>query len=49
MSKQPTHNLDIQSYNLYELLELFDLSDIHNVSLDDLKRAKKTCSYASSR
>ena len=41
MSKQPTHNLDIKSYNLYELLELFDLSDIHNVSLDDLKRAKK--------
>lgn len=35
------HNLDIQTYSFYELLELFDLSDIHNVSLDDLKRAKK--------
>lgn len=35
-----THNLDIQSYTFYEVLELFDL-DSSNVTLDDIKRAKK--------
>ena len=36
----PTHNLDIQSYSFYDIIELFDLSP-DNVSLEDLKRAKK--------
>uniref|UniRef100_A0A6C0CKP6 J domain-containing protein n=1 Tax=viral metagenome TaxID=1070528 RepID=A0A6C0CKP6_9ZZZZ len=36
----PTHNLDIQSYSYYDIMELFDLSP-DNVSLEDLKRAKK--------
>ena len=34
-----THNLNINKYNLSELLELFQLS--YNISVDDLKRAKK--------
>jgi len=34
-----THNLNINTYKLDDILELFHLS--YNVSLDDLKRAKK--------
>jgi hypothetical protein len=34
-----THNLNINTYNLDEILELFHLS--YNISVDDLKRAKK--------
>ena len=34
-----THNLNINTYKLDDILELFQLS--YNVSLDDLKRAKK--------
>lgn len=34
-----THNLNINAYNLDEILELFHLS--YNISVDDLKRAKK--------
>ena len=34
-----THNLNINTYNLDEILEIFHLS--YNISVDDLKRAKK--------
>jgi hypothetical protein len=34
-----THNLNINTYKLNEILELFHLS--YNISVDDLKRAKK--------
>lgn len=40
MSSKKTHNLDVSSYSFYELLELFDL-DVGNISVDELKRAKK--------
>lgn len=41
MSSQPTHNLDIHTYSFHEIMELFEIPNIHQVSLDDLKRAKK--------
>lgn len=34
------HNLDIQNYSFHEIMELFEL-DIDNVTVDDLKRAKR--------
>ena len=37
----PGHNLDIHTYGLTEIMELFEIRDIYQVSLDDLKRAKK--------
>ena len=33
------HNLDIHMYSLTELLDLFGLT--HDISMEDLKRAKK--------
>lgn len=35
------HNLNIQSYSLPELLGLFDIKSAYQISLEDLKRAKK--------
>jgi len=35
-----SHNLDIESYTLRDLCDLFNL-DTQNITLDDLKRAKK--------
>jgi hypothetical protein len=40
MSKPPSHNLNIHMYKLSELLDIFHLS--YTISVDDLKRAKKT-------
>jgi hypothetical protein len=40
MSKIQSHNLNIHMYKLTEILDLFQLS--YNISIDDLKRAKKT-------
>lgn len=34
------HNLDIQNYSFHEIMDLFEL-DIGNVTIDDLKRAKR--------
>jgi len=39
MSNPKTHNLNIHMYKLEELLGLFNLT--YNISIDDLKRAKK--------
>lgn len=36
-----THNLNIQSYSLVELLGLFDIQAAHQISQEDIKRAKK--------
>ena len=35
------HNLNIQSYSLPELLSLFDIQAAHQISQEDIKRAKK--------
>jgi len=35
------HNLNIQSYSLPELLSLFDIHTAHQISQEDIKRAKK--------
>jgi len=40
MSKIQSHNLNIHMYKLSEILDIFHLS--YNLSVDDLKRAKKT-------
>lgn len=39
-----SHNLDITKYTFYELLDLFEL-DHRNISVEDLKRAKKKVLY----
>jgi hypothetical protein len=38
---KPPHNLDISSYSLEEVYSLFHLTPLSNISLDDLKNAKK--------
>lgn len=43
------HNLNIQSYSLVELLGLFDIHTAHQISQEDIKRAKEKSINASSR
>jgi hypothetical protein len=39
--KNTTHNLNINTYSLDELLGIFDITSSFDISIDDLKRAKR--------